>query len=59
MGDDVQKKQPMNSYVLLVRMAYQICTHESVHSFIDGVVTGDFSDIQDHCDNLSSFDDKL
>ena len=44
----------MNSCVIVVRMLYQICTHEAVHSFENGVMTGDYTDILDHCDNLSS-----
>lgn len=31
---------PMNSCVIVVRMLYQICTHEAVHSFENGVMTG-------------------
>ena len=45
---------PMNSCVIVVRMLYQICTHDELHSLENGVMTGDYTDILDHCDNLSS-----
>ena len=51
--DKGQKKQPMNSFVLIMRMVYQICTHQASHSNENGVIQGDYTDIQDHCDNLS------
>ena len=43
----------MNSFVLIMRMVYQICTHQASHSKENGVIKGDYSDIKDHCDNLS------
>ena len=43
----------MNSYVLIIRMLYQIATHEAVASFENGILKGDYTDILDHCDNLS------
>ena len=43
----------MNSYVLIIRMLYQIATHEAVASFESGILKGDYTDILDHCDNLS------
>lgn len=45
----------MNSLVLIVRMMYQICTQEIVHSNENGIIIGDYTDILDHHDNLSIF----
>ena len=44
----------MNSYVLVIRMLYQLATHEAAVSFENGIVKGDYTDILDHCDNLST-----
>ena len=43
----------MNSYVLVIRMVYQLATHEATASFENNIVKGDYTDILDHCDNLS------
>ena len=45
-------KQPVSSYTLIIRMLYEISTHASVCSMQDGVITGDYTDILDHCDNI-------
>lgn len=45
----------MNSLVLIVRMMYQICTQEAIHSNENGIIVGDYTDILDHHDNLSKF----
>lgn len=42
----------MSSYTLIIRMLYEISTHASVCSMQDGVITGDYTDILDHCDNI-------
>lgn len=47
---------PLNSCVIVIRMLYQICTHEAVHNYENGTITGDYTDILDHCDNLSPYE---
>ena len=44
----------MNSYILIVKMIYEICTHKAEKSMVDGVVTGDYTDILDLCDNIGT-----
>ena len=44
----------MNSYVLVIRMLYQLATYEATAYFENGIVKGDYTDILDHCDNLST-----
>ena len=46
----------LNSCVIVIRMLYQICTHEAVHSYENDTITGDYTDILDHCDNLSPYE---
>lgn len=42
----------MNSYILIMRMVYQLCTRSATCSNENNIITGDYTDILDHHDNL-------